>query len=209
MTAAATTYSQTVQPSINRWETGLLVLAVVGMVAFTGIYAETYGREEKPQEILDWQISAYDGLRGVDQAIYNELLVAADEIQWIVYFYGEWPEDEQFQEDLLSPFYRDLSWERNGSVKWDLKNVVQEGEAQGLTLYHGSGGTLEDQGAYLLVIDHKHAGSSQVSTANIWWHPNRFAPVPKTSKTASIILEGWKQVVPYQGRDEVERLKDN
>jgi hypothetical protein len=206
--SASATCSQTVLPSVNRWETGLLILAIVGMISFTAFYAETYGREEKTQQILDWQISAFDGLRGVDQAIYNELLVAADEIQWLVYFYGIWPEDEQFQEDLLPPFYRDLSWERNGSVNWVLKNVVQEGEAQGLTLYHGSNGTHADQGAYLLVIDHKHAGGSQVSAANIWWHPDRFAPVPKTSKTASIILEGWKQVVPYRGRDEVERLQD-
>ena len=205
----AAIYSQSVSPNINRWETGLLILAVVAVVSFTGFYAETYGRQEKTREILDWQVSAYDGLQGVDQAIYNELLVAADEIQWMVYFYGEWPEDDDFQNDLLPPFYRDLSWERNGSVEWVLKNVVQEGEAQGLTLYHGANGTHADQGAYLLVIDHKHAGGSQVSTANIWWHPDRFAPVPRTSKEASIILEGWKQVVPYRGRDEVERLQDN
>ena len=207
--STAAMHSQIVPPSINRWETGLLVLAVICMIAFTGFYAETYGREEKTQVILDWQISAFDGLRGVDQAIYNELLVAADEIQWLVYFNGYWPEDEDFQSDLLPPFYRDLSWERNGSVEWILKNVVQEGEAQGLTLYHGSKGIHENQGAYLLVIDHKHAGGSQVTAANIWWHPDRFATVPETSKTASIILHGWKQVVPYRGRDEVERLQDS
>lgn len=198
-----------VPPSNTRWETVMLSLSIAGMLLFTVLYAETYGIAEKTQPLLDWQVSAFSDLQGVDQAIYNELVVAADEIQWLVYFNGYWPEDVDFQDSLLPPFYRDLSWERNGSVQWTLKNVIQEGEAQGLTLYHGNGGTHEDQGAYLLVIDHKHAGGAQVTAANIWWHPDRFAPVPETSKTASIILDGWKQVVPYQGRDEVERLQGN
>jgi len=197
---------QLIPPGTNRWEHGLLVLAIVVMVGATLLYAEKYGIEEKVQTILDWQISAYSGLQGTDQALYNELLVAADEIYWMNYFDGRWPTDEDFQNALLAPFYRDLSWERNGSLTWTLKDVVQEGEAQGLTLYHGGAGTVAGQGAFLLVIDHKHAGGSQVSSSNIWWNPDANAPVPHTSKTQSIILEGWKQVLPYQGRDEFERL---
>lgn len=197
---------QIVPPNQRKWETILVVLALIAMIATTGGYVRTYGLEEKPQEILDWQISAFSGLQGVDQSIYNELLVAADEINWLVYYNGYWPDDADFQDSLLPPFYRDFAWENNGSVKWTLKNVIQEGEAQGLTLYHGGGGTIETQGAYLLVIDHKHAGNSQITASNIWWHSNRDAPVPDTSKIASLILHGWKQVVPYQGKDELERL---
>jgi hypothetical protein len=207
MQAAATT--MVIAPSQNRWESVLLACAIAGLVLFTALYARTFGREERPQIILDWQISAFSGLTGVDQAIYNELLVAADEIYYMQYYEGYWPRDADFQEALLPPFYRDLSWERNGSVQWVLKDVIQEGEAQGLTLYHGSGGSHADQGAYLLVIDHKHAGNSQITGNSIWWHPDRNTPVPATSKVASLILGGWKQVVPYQGRDEVDRLNAN
>jgi hypothetical protein len=205
-TTVTATAAQLIPPSNTRWETVMLVAAVIGVASLTWLYAEEYGIEEKTQTILDWQISAFSGLTGVDQAIYNELLVAADEVNWLVYYNGYWPDDKEFQENLLPPFYRDLSWERNGSVQWVLKNVVQEGEAQGLTLYHGSQGTLAEQGAYLLVIDHKHAGGVQVSPATIWWNADRFAPVPETSKVASLVLHGWREVVPYQGKDEVERL---
>lgn len=202
-TAVAT---QIIPPGTNRWESALLALALVALVAFTGFYARTFGLEEKEQELLDWQVSAYDGLQGADQAIYNELLVAADEIYYMNYYFGYWPMDADFQEAYLPPFYRDLSWERNGSLKWTLKDVIQEGEAQGLTLYHGGGGTLPGQGAFLLIIDHKHAGNSQINGSSIWWHPDTNVEVPETSKIASIVLHGWKQVVPYFGRDEVERL---
>jgi hypothetical protein len=207
MSAAATT--QVIPPSINRWESMMLAVAIVAMALFTGFYARTYGLEEKEQEILDWQISAYDGLQGVDQAIYGELLVAADEIYYMNYYNGYWPMDADFQDAVLPPFYRDLSWERNGAVTWTLKDVIQEGEAQGLTLYHGGGGTVEGQGAFLLIIDHKHAGNSQINGSSIWWHANPNIEIPETSKVASIVLHGWKQVVPYFGRDEVERLNQD
>ncbi len=204
MTAASN--SVTIKPGRNRWESVLVVVAIVALVLATALYAKQYGIEDKPQTILDWQVSAFSGLQGVDQAIYNELLVAADEIYYMQYYNGYWPQDSDFQEALLPPFYRDLSWERNGAVNWILKDVIQEGEAQGLTLYHGSGGTLADQGAYLLVIDHKHAGNSQINGSSIWWHPDKNTAVPETSKVTSLVLDGWKQVVPYKGRDEVQRL---
>ena len=56
------------------------------------------------------------------------------------------------------------------------------------------------------MIDHKHAGNSQINGSSIFWHSDANAPVPDTSKVQSIVLHGWKQVVPYFGRDEVERL---
>ncbi|HHX82614.1 MAG TPA: hypothetical protein GX696_06505 [Pseudomonadaceae bacterium] len=202
----ATAYIQQVRPDSRRWEAVLLLAATLVLLVGTLYFADRYGVEEKTVTILDWQVSAYSGLQGVDQAIYNDLLVAADEIYWINYFSGYWPSDEDFQAELLPPFYRDAGWERMGSVKWVLKDVVQEGEAQGLTLYHGSGGSIEGQGSYLLSIDHKHAGGLQVSSANIWWHPDPNTEVPATSTATSIILQGWKQVVPYRGRDEFERL---
>jgi hypothetical protein len=203
------TASVIIPPSQRRWESVLLVVALVALLLFTGLYARNYGIEDKPQVILDWQVSAFSGLQGVDQAIYNELLVAADEIYYLQYYNGYWPADADFQDALLPPFYRDLSWERNGSVQWTLKDVVQEGEAQGLTLYHGAGGTLAEQGAWVLVIDHKHAGNSQINGSSIWWHADRNATIPDYSKLQSMILDGWKQVVPYMGRDEVQRLNAN
>jgi len=100
-----------IPPSQRRWESVLLVVALVALLLFTGFYARTYGIEDKPQVILDWQVSAFSGLPGVDQAIYNELLVAADEIYYLQYYNGYWPADADFQDALLPPFYRDLSWE--------------------------------------------------------------------------------------------------
>lgn len=198
--------TEQVNPSGNRWETALLIFSLFVLIGATSLYTSTYGQREAKQELLDWQISSFSGLSGADQAIYNEMLVAAEEINWVLYYKGYWPDMPDFQKALLPPFYEDLSWKNNGSVHWQLKNVIQDGEAQGLTLYHGAGGTLEGQGAYLMVIDHKHAGTAQIMQPSMWWHENSMEPLPPQSTIPSMILAGWKQVVPYYGKDEVQRL---
>jgi hypothetical protein len=68
---SSTSVMQIVPPGINRWEHALLVLALVVVTGSTLIYADKYGVEEKVQTILDWQVSAFSGLTGVDQSIYN------------------------------------------------------------------------------------------------------------------------------------------
>ena len=198
--------TELILPSGNRWETILLILVLLFLVGATGFYTSQYGQKENQQQLLEWQISSFSDLHGVDQAIYNEMLVAAEEINWMVYYLGYWPDMPDFQEALLPPFYEDLSWKNNGSVNWQLKNVIQEGEAQGLTIYHGSGGTAPEQGAYMMVIDHKHAGNSQIIEPSLWWHTDPNAPVPPQSKIPSFILHGWKQIIPYQGIDELNRI---
>jgi hypothetical protein len=41
----------------------------------------------------------------------------------------------------------------------------------------------------------------------MWLHPDPNAPAPTTIKTDSLIVNGWKEIVPYSGAIEVERLK--
>jgi hypothetical protein len=41
----------------------------------------------------------------------------------------------------------------------------------------------------------------------MWLHPDPNAPPPATIKTDSLIVNGWKEIIPYSGAMEVERLK--
>lgn len=200
-------YSEVVRPSQPRWETPLLLAATLGLLLFTGLYTLRYGRQEPAEALTDWQISAYTDLQGADQAIHGQLLVAAEEIYWMHFYNNRWPDIGDFQEVYLPPFYRDLGWERNGAVQWSLARVSPEDANAGITIYHGAGGKLADQGAWLLVINHSHAGGEQVSDTTIWYHPDADAELPAQSATQAFVREGWTQVIPYQGRDEVERLR--
>lgn len=197
----------TVKPSSSSWETLVLIGGVVLMLAATSFYVVKFGREESSQTLQSWQVSSFSGLGEADQSIYSSLYTAQEDIGWIQYEIGPWPSIADLEEYLIPPFYKDISWENTGRLNWVYRDVVQEGEMQGYTLYHGSGGTLEGQSAYIIVIGHIHAGNTMSNHNTIWIHENPNQPMPGTSKTQSLVLEGWINVVPYSGRDELERLK--
>jgi hypothetical protein len=199
--------SQVIKPSSSKWETLLLIGGLVGLLAATGFYVMKMGQDSEGQVLQSWQVSSFDGLSETDQAIYNSLFIAQDDIGWIQYELGPWPGILDLEDYFVPPFYKDAFWENNGRVQWTYRDVVQEGEMQGYTLYHGNGGIAEDQSAYILVIGHLHAGNSMTNHNTIWIHDNPNQPLPQTSKIQSLVLEGWMNVVPYSGRDELERLK--
>lgn len=201
------TSATTIKPSSSRWEMFILLAGVVGLLAATGSYILKYGREGEAQILQSWQISAFSDLSAPDQAIYNALYTAQEDIGWIQYERGPWPDIAVLEDYLVPPFTKDIFWTNNGQVKWTYRDVVQEGEMQGYTLYHGNGGMAAEQSAYIIVIGHIHAGNSMANHNTIWIHENANQPMPVTSKTQSLVLEGWKNIVPYSGRDELERLK--
>ncbi|MCQ6255227.1 DUF6162 family protein [Pseudomonas sp. Q11] len=85
--------------------------------------------------------------------------------------------------------------------------VSQATQGQGATVYYGSGGSVPGQSAYLLVIGHAHAGVMWANQATIWIHPNPNAPYPSIVKAESLVGDGWRQVIPYDGTSEIERVK--
>lgn len=204
---SAVLHSEVVRPSLPRWETPLLLAATAFLLLFTGLYAAWFGRDYVAPPLLDWQLSAYEDLHGPDQAIHAQLLTAAEEIQWMHFYSGTWPDIEDFQEIYLPPFYRDLAWERNGAIQWRQLGAGPAGLDTGLTLYHGSGGTLAGQGAWLLLIDHTHAGNEQLNVASIWYNAEADAPAPSQNGVPALVREGWQEVVPYRGSDETRRLR--
>jgi hypothetical protein len=211
----ASTAIQTVRPAGARYEVLLLVIATLAVVAILALYVLQRGQQGVREPLNDWQISAFDTLTGPDQAIYNALFTAKDEVP---YLYDDinlmnapgqkfrWPNLQDFQDALLPPFYRDRSWEQNGSLKWTLFEPLAEGEMQGSTMYLGTDGTHGKQGSFLLVIGHVHAGFQNSNAIVIWWNPKNHAVMPESGFRDGLILAGWKEVIPHSGAQEVKRL---
>ena len=78
---------------------------------------------------------------------------------------------------------------------------------EGSTVYFGSKGKLPNQSAYLINLSHVHKGASYVNGSTIWIHPKPNVSAPSNVTRDSLIANGWKEVVPYSGAMEVERLK--
>jgi hypothetical protein len=204
-----------VRPAGSRHEGLALAGAILIVISILAAYVRLEGRDDTPQAILEWQVSAFSTLTGADQAIYNSLYTVKDEIPYIyddINMFnrpGElfrWPDLEVFQDYLLPPFFRDTSWVQNGSLQWSLYEPLPEGEMQGSTMYLGTDGSLPDQGSFLLVIGHVHAGITNNTSIVIWWNPANHVEMPESGFQDGLILRGWKEVVPYSGDQEVERL---
>lgn len=197
--------TQTVHPQTGRRESAVVALAVL-LVAFTTVgYASMRSAEPVAAPLLDWQVSAFSDLPPTDQAIHAALFSADGEIAWLHYRMSRWPDIADLEEDLLPPFYQDGFWSVNGSVQWRLGLPLNND--QGATYYHGSGGTVDGQSAYLLVVAHIHAGMAAANQTTIWIHPDPNASFPEVLRTDSLIRAGWRQVIPYSGASELERLR--
>jgi len=204
-----------VHPAGSRNE-GLGVLVVtLGVIAILAAWVSVKGRGDDTVELLEWQISAFASLEGADQAIYNSLYTVKDEIPYIyddINMFnapGEkfrWPNLDDFQDWLLPPFFRDTSWEQNGSLQWTLHEPLAEGEMQGSTMYLGTDGQNDNQGSFLLIIGHVHAGFTNNNSIQIWYNAKPHVEMPESGFQDSLIREGWKLVVPYSGDQEVERI---
>jgi len=202
-----------VAPRSARGET--LLLAVVAAAILGVGYAVVDARKVDNFEprLFGWQVSSFYDLNPTDQAIYNALITASEELWWIhggrLQFPQEgvdpWPTVEELDEEFqLPPFVKDLAWEQHGRVKWQRAASF---DFEGSTVYHGSGGTVPGQSAYLLVLSHVHKGASYADGATMWIHPDPNAPPPDTIKVDSLIVNGWKEIIPYRGADEVQRLR--
>jgi hypothetical protein len=209
---------QTVRPAGARHEALLLAIATLLVVSILALYVRDRGQAGGREAFNDWQVSAFDTLTGADQAIYNALFTAKDDVP---YLYDDinmfntagqkfrWPNLQDFQDALVPPFYKDRSWEQNGSLKWTLFEPLAEGEMQGSTMYLGTDGTIAGQGSFLLVIGHVHAGFQNNNSIVIWWNPKNHAVMPQSGFRDGLILAGWKEVVPHSGAQEVRRLFGN
>jgi len=211
MSPGATAPVTIVRPASARLETLVMLCVVAALVVGTVLLARANSSEEPNTFIADWQLGAFRDLSEVDQANYSALLFAGEIIQvWYddSLFSGapHWPTVEELSdaEAGLEPFMRDVSWKQGGEVQWRL---ITSYAIDGATVYFGNQGKVPGQSAYLLMISHLHKGASYRNQSIVWMHPNAQAPAPETVNVDSLVRNGWKQVVPYKGADEVKRLR--
>ena len=199
-----------VKPASPRAET-LFVLASVLLVVCAGVaLARANARPDGHVALQDWQISSFHDLDGVDLAIYSALLDAGDYIRiWyedsIQMGEPHWPTVSELDTDYaIAPFTRDVIWKQGGQVEW---SMIKSYSIDGATVYFGNKGRVEGQAAYLLVISHRHQGASYSNQSTVWISRDPRAAAPETVNIDSLVRKGWKQVLPYTGAQEVQRLR--
>lgn len=200
------TTSAIVPPNNGRFETLCVAVVFLSVTIASAAWGLTRDEQSGPPQLLQWQVSAFDGLGADDQAIHSALRVASSDITYWNYDLNKWPTPDELAEILLPPFYEDAFWSEHGSVDWQL-HVSASAEHGGATIYTGSGGTMPDQSGYLLVFQHRHVGTGFADQAEVWINKDTKAPTPEGFKAESLVKAGWRQVVTYSGADEHARMK--
>ena len=207
--------TQTVAPAHGRRETLSVVVVAIALIAVMVVVGGPGRTTQDQQRLFDWQMSAFHDLQSADQAIYNALLTASEELWWIhdeMLIFADpdsteaaWPTVEDLGDYYaMAPFTKDVASVQQGNVRWQRAAAYT---FEGVTVYFGDQGTLPDQSAYLLVLTHAHKGASYSNGGRIWFHPDANVAMPATLKQDSLIVNGWREILPYSGAMEVERLK--
>jgi len=194
-----------IRPGRGRLESAVVGLLAAAVIGGTLAFALTRPENAGDAPLLDWQVSAFDGLSPVDQAIQSAMGPAIEEIVFFYDMNGEWPTVEQLGEDLVAPFAHDLFWEANGQVDW---TTTRPGATDaGAVYYLGRHGRAEGQSAYLGLIRHAHLNTNNSNQLEFWVHADTGVAEPRALKPEALVGQGWRQVVARNGASESRRIR--
>lgn len=201
-----------VPPADGKGETRNVALLLCIIITLTASLVFLRARTEMNMQLESWQLSAFHHLEGTDQAIFSALYTASEDIAAIHHEVGHWPSIPELQDYFLPPFAKDLSWTQWGKIKW-MKINPKDSAAESV-VYIGTDGACKGQGAYLLILSHMHTPAANGSkgtvlepSVRIWLNRNPEPEPPVSFIPDSLVRSGWKQVIPYSGEMEVQRLK--
>lgn len=201
-----------VKPSSKKDELIFLLstTAIIIILALISIAARKDNNGSK--KLKSYQMNAFSDLKTKEQLLFTSLYSAGYEIESYHMSNGEaWPSVYNLEEQGVSPFVKDMVWRENGKVVWTQKMVGEERFHR--IAYLGRSGNYDLNGRFLLVLEHLHdyGGTYIKSTQNaepfrIWYTTKQSGGFPADYSVGFLIKDGWKEVVPYKGKDEAKKL---
>lgn len=201
-----------IKPASKKEELIFVASATVVILLFAMISISLKKDNGSTQKLKSYQINAFSDLNTNEQFIFTSLYAAGYEIESSHMSNGEaWPSVYILEDDGVSPFVKDRVWQDNGKIYWSQKMLGEE-------LFHriaylGRPGNFDVEGRFLLVLDHIHdfGGTYIKSTQDtepfrIWYTKKLTGGFPNDYSVGYLIKDGWKQVVPYKGKDEAKKL---
>jgi len=201
-----------IQPKRQRFEVLFVLISTIVILAVaSGLIALSKGKKET-QRLKSYQISAFNVLQGNDQGIFSDLYTAALEIEALHRDQGEiWATATELKakELALPPFMEDDLWRQRGQHNWRLF-VYDQGNVH-RAAYVGKSSNENIAGHFIILSEHFHSidgsyymGVNKPIPYSIWYNPSWNLPADISEGT--LIASGWKEVIPYSGRDELKRL---
>ncbi|PIE73689.1 MAG: hypothetical protein CSA20_01825 [Deltaproteobacteria bacterium] len=193
-------------------ETRWVVLLAVLTVFCCGLFIAMRWQHHEENEAEAWQIDAFTIFNSPEMGVFTSLQTAAQEIidAHTLSEAQSWPEVKQLEDDYITPFVRDVAWEKHGRITWTLKDL--RAEERHIAVYYGAPAGREVRGLFLLVLLHDHTkkqGNAAVGPTHapyeIWYNANITRQIPDVITDQVLIAAGWKEVVSRSGDDEKKR----
>ena len=181
----------------------IIVTIIVLFLWLTGVQGRL--RIENKKEIESWQLNVFTNLNSIEQGIYTDLKAAAEEIYQIhLDEGGKWYTVKDAQADYIAPFAQDITSRQRGNIEWQSKS--KKTDSQDTVYYLGSSQNPKASGSFLLNI-HLHANGYLDGKSYEMWYKTGKANWPDSLSDSFLIASNWKQLIAYQGEDEIKRLR--
>ena len=201
-----------VKPSSKKDELIFVTVATVLILVIASVSIALRSDKVKPGSLKSYQINAFSGLNTKEQFVFTSLYAAGFEIESYHITNGEtWPSVKTLEGEGLSPFVKDRLWKDNGRIRWTDKLLGEDLFHQ--MAYLGRPQTFDIEGRFLLILDHLHdlggtylKSSDKAEPFRIWYTNKLAGGFPRDLSAGNLIKEGWKEVIPYKGKDEAKKL---
>jgi len=181
----------------------LVVVAVCGWSIMTRARADAVSADEP------WRMDAFADLSPGELAVFNDLRIAAPEIEAMHEEDGGWPSVAELEAAYMPPFVRDTSWRGSGRLAW-ARSVIATSDTH-IALYLASPEMCGESRSLLLLLTHDHvrrqgnaAGRTHPSY-EVWLHQACAPDFPEIVTDQALISAGWREVVARTGDSETRR----
>ncbi len=201
-----------VKPAKQRGELLFLFISslCILLCAILLIFIKNRGETEKK---LKWyQVSAFSQLSATEQGVFTDLYTSAFDID--IYHLDnseEWPDIPTLEINIIPPFTKDAVWETRGRIVWERKTLDKENVHR--CLYIGKTADPTVSGSFILFLEHFHTmdgayfyGINKKQPFMIWFKKGNFS-LPVDVSDGTLVSAGWKEAIPYKGKDALKRLK--
>jgi hypothetical protein len=202
----------TIEPKKQTNELLFLLSVTVGILLLAFILITLQGGEKAKPKLKHYQISAFSDLNSVDQSIFSDLFTAAIDIQ---NYHDQgtevWPETFYLDKNFISPFTKDALWKSRGRITW--RKLVLDVDNVHRVVYLGASSDTT-AGSFVLQIEHFHGADGTLyyevgredQPYYIWYKKDQFT-LPQNITAGTLISSGWKELVPYSGKDQLKKLE--
>lgn len=201
-----------VKPVKQRGEILFVIFSTIAILLCAGLLILARKTQKAGQKLKGYQISAFTKLSATEQGTFTDLYTSAFDIDIYHTNNGEeWPDIPTIEASFIAPFVKDAVWESRGRIKWELRTMDKDKVHR--SVYIGKTSNPKASGSFLLFLEHFHTldgayfyGINKEQPFTIWYKSGAFS-IPEKFSEGTLIASGWKEAIPYSGKDELKKLK--